>query len=380
MIFRKVEHSLAMLLIIFKHSLRYLWVIGTLMVIQACAIYKGDNEKYLFHDYDIKRYDITQSFVCQVVTPKKVSWQARQAFQKAEKSFSQNIPLEEKVALYEKALESGETKALSRMLVLYEVYAASNKEAAEGSEYEDYMAEIINIHHKMLIEYNLPEGFSAYAKLKKDGKLLYKDDIKALNYTYHAAMLGDLDGLLMLGDHYMYVEGDYFKGKEVYECAAKQNNIRADLALAKAYEIFEENYPKSLQNHIKAAEKGAPQSLLYLRATFRDGLNGYDKDPDLAMCFHWFNEAFLLQSNQSLAGIRWSCPLPEHPELGKGDLPYDDERKLSIQKVEQEFNPTPVQRNQHMITPLTEMVKKEEQKQMSNNKLLRSLQVVKSKL
>lgn len=56
---------------------------------------------------------------------------------------------------------------------------------------------------------------------------------------------------------------------------------------------------------------------------FRDGLNGYDKDP----------------------------------ELGQGDLPYDDERKLSIQKVEQEFNPTPVQRNQHMITPLTEMVK-----------------------
>lgn len=351
------------------------------LILQACAVYKGENEQYLTHNNDaVRRYAITLPFSCTTPVSKKVSWKAAQAFRQAERSFGRDIPLEEKIALYEKALDAGNLRSLKPMLVLYEMYAKNNKELAEGAIYDNYMTEIIEIVYKMLNIYDLPEGYSAYAKLKQEGELLYKDDIKALDYIYHAALLGDLDALIMLGDHYMYVEGDYFKGKQAYECAAKQDNLRADRALAKSYEIFEENYPKSLDNHSKAAGKGSQPSLLELRATFRDGLKGYDKDPDLAMCFHWFHEAYLLRPNQPLSGLRWSCPLPEHPELGKGDLPYDDERKSMIMRVEREFNPKPNINNVKVITPLVEMIKKEELKQQQNTKLLRSLRAKKNTL
>ncbi len=350
-------------------------------IFQACAVHKGENEQYLALDSEkVNRYSVTLPFMCVTPASKKVSWQARQAFRKAENAFSRDIPLENKIALYEKALDAGETKSLKRMLVLYESYGENNKTLAEGGVYENYMSEIIEIVNKMLNTYDLPEGYSAYAKLKKEGELLYKDDIKAQNYIYHAALLGDLDALLMLGDHYMYVEGDYFKGKQAYECAAKQDNLRADRALAKSYEIFEGNYPKSLENHSKAAEKGSQASLLELRATFRDGLKGYNKDPDLAMCFHWFHEAYLLKPNQPLSGFRWSCPLPAHPELEKGDLPYDDDLKSVIMKVEREFNPKPKNNNVKVLTPLVEMLKKEELKKQQENKLLRSLQARKNTL
>lgn len=355
--------------------------IGLLLVLQACATYKGENEQYLALDPDkVERYVVTLPFSCTTPVSKNLSWQARQSFRNAERSFSKDIPLEEKIALYEKALELGETKSLKRMLILYEAYASNHQKMAEGADYENYMSEIIETINQMINTYDLPEGYSAYAKLKLEGELLHKDEIKARNYIYHAALRGDLDALLMLGDYYMYVEGNYFKGKEAYDCAAKQDNLRADRALAKSYEIFEENYPKALENHSKAAENGSQQSLLELRATFRDGLKGYHKNPELAMCFHWFHEAYLLKPNQPLPGFRWSCPLPPHPELDRGNLPYDEELKSLITSVEREFNPNPIKNEVKVITPLVEMMKKADQKKQQENQLLKSLRAKKNAL
>lgn len=49
--------------------------IGLLLVLQACATYKGENEQYLALDPDkVERYVVTLPFSCTTPVSKNLSW------------------------------------------------------------------------------------------------------------------------------------------------------------------------------------------------------------------------------------------------------------------------------------------------------------------
>lgn len=311
-------------------------LLGLSVIVLGCATQKMQNERYLTHELEITPYHYQDSFQC-VTSPKpKYSKRMKLSFSRAEEVFDQWVPLEEKIRLYQESLALGDTRALSRMLKLYQAYdAIAKKQPNYKSPYDE---KILELYHDMLVERSLPEGYTEYAKLKRDGILVYKDESVALDYINHAAKLGDSEAQVLLGDHYMYKEGDYFKGKKAYECAAKQDNVNAYHALAVAAEIFEENYAKSLHYHEKAAALGSLKSIIYLRSVFRDGLYGYDKDFVLTSCFHNFYEEYY-RNPSLLHGFEGACPIPDHPSLADGNLPLDDEQLVNIRSIEYKFNP-----------------------------------------
>lgn len=311
--------------------------------------------------HDIPVYGYSEPFKCVKAPKMATSGRAVTAFRQAEKLKKRHgVPIEDKVAAYEKAAKLGHPDALEQMLAVYYAnndpvviklrpkpiteFSMTNiikEEFDKGvvlSKTRKYDAEISALKLRISKESKNVDHFAQIAQMKLDGKELQKDKKKAFDYLMYASQQGSLAAQERLGDFYFYELGEYEKGVEALQCAASQGSVTAQQQLAVGASVFEDNHPKTLSYHMKAGAKGSLKSITFLRSVFRDGTMGYEKDKELADCFDQFIKEYSLNP-KGIYGLEWACPLPEHPDLKFGDQPLTKEKKSDIAKVERKFNP-----------------------------------------
>lgn len=329
------------------------------MTLSACINQKIQTEKLITSPIQLVKIKFPEEdFVCHLENEAlwvPTSAAAQTLFESAEiQNIKEDIPVSTKIESYEASLRLYHPKALERMLEIYQTLSTKelvskieattkanndsevNQTGIKPSDYEDKILHI----YKQMIDHQLPIGYTYLGLLYQQGQLVNKNLDKAYLYLKMAALMGNPRAQFLLGDYYFYILGDYQNGLKAHNCALAQSFYDSYHAMALGKEIFEKNYPQSLELHIKAAEHGYFKSLILLRSVFRDGLYGYDKDPDLTACFDQFIQTYS-DNPDKIEGLEKACPLPEHPTLKFGE----QENNVMVYKVEKKFNPAKKKRD-----------------------------------
>ena len=228
-----------------------------------------------------------------------------------------------------RAIEKGERSGTdAQMVELYEMAAARNHYKAivnlagiyadgDGVKSDEGRA-VELLERGMRME--APLAYYNMGAFLSQGLGVKKDQVAALAYFRKAADLGSPAGQYAVGDKLL---GDFRQspdkdkimpiGIQMLECALGQGFAKAGVALGYYFSTRDENKERGLVYFQKAAALGDTKALYFLYSAFKDGEDGFAKDPTRAACYKRLSDELDADKTKKFPNIDRICPLPPKP-------------------------------------------------------------------
>lgn len=144
--------------------------------------------------------------------------------------------------LYRQAVAKGHYKAIGN---LQNMIAVGQAEPLAGKTRPE---EVIDLTEK-LTKMDIPFGYYIMGTYLQRGYGVKQDPDAALQYFLKAAVMGNADGQLAIGELFLNARTPLYRldlGRAMLKCAAEQGNIDAAYSLAINYEVRDKNYTQAL--------------------------------------------------------------------------------------------------------------------------------------
>ena len=228
-----------------------------------------------------------------------------------------------------RAIEKGRKPGTdAQMVELYEMAAAKNHYKAilnlantyaygdTGAPNYDRAIELVEQGMKL----QMPDAFYVMGHFVEQGLGVKQDKNAALTYFRKAADMGSPDGQFTVGDKLL---GDFRQspdkdkiipiGIQMLECALGQGFAKAGVALGYYFSTRDENKERGLVYFQKAAALGNTKAFYFLHSAFKDGEDGFAKDPARAACYKRLSDELDADKTKKFPNIDRICPLPPKP-------------------------------------------------------------------
>ncbi|MEQ4924171.1 SEL1-like repeat protein [Proteus hauseri] len=227
--------------------------------------------------------------------------------------------------LYRQAVEKGHYKAignLQNMIAMGQVEPLAGKTRSE---------EVIDLTEQ-LIKMDIPFGYYIMGTYLQRGYGVKQDPDAALQYFLKAAVMGNADGQLAIGELFLNGRTPLYRldlGRTMLKCAAEQGNTNAAYSLAMDYEVRDKDYSQALIFYQLAIRYGHGQSAYQLSRNFNtsDPDNRLDYmgllvDPERVRRYKMIEEELSSNPRAKFPDIDKIVPLPP-AELPKWDGTFE---------------------------------------------------------